>query len=136
MELSIGPHRIVVEQDVLTAYVSAPWRLEEIQRFLALCGETYSRLGSVYLVSIVGPGYDVPLESRKYIADWSRKHIVSGNLIAGAPLAMRVLVTLLARATQLIGSNNSAVTFVSDEEAAARAWIAEHRTQLRPAQLS
>lgn len=130
MELTIGKHRIVVDEDVVTAYANSPWRLEDIERFLALCDETYQRLGSVYLVTVVGRGYDLPPEARKYVAEWSRSHFVSGNVIAGAPLAMRVLVTLLSRATQLVGGKNAAVTFVSDE-AAARAWIAEHKAQQR-----
>lgn len=133
MEVAIGKHRIVVEEDVVTAYVSGPWHLEEIQRFLALCDETYRRLGSVYLLTVVGRGYDLPPASRKYVADWSRDHFVSGNVVAGAPLTLRVLVTLLSRASQLVGGKNAAVTFVSDE-AAARVWIAEHKAQQRPAQ--
>jgi hypothetical protein len=130
MELVIGQHRIVVEQDVLIAYANAPWRLEEMKQFLTLSEEIYSRLGSVYLVTVIGRAYDLPPETRKYVAAWSRSHFVTGNVIAGAPFAMRTLVTLLSRASQLVGAKNSAVTFVNDE-AAALAWIAEHKTQRR-----
>jgi hypothetical protein len=130
MELVIGPHRLVVEQDVLTAYANGPFRLEETKRLLALSEETLSRFGSVYIVTIIGPGYALPPESRKYVAEWSRNHFATGNLIAGAPLAMRTLVTLLSRASQLLGAKNAAVTFVNDE-AAALAWIAEHKAQRR-----
>lgn len=130
MELIIGQHRIVVEQDVLIAHANAPWRIEEMKQFLALSEETLSRLGSVYIVTIIGRGYALPPESRKYVAEWSRNHFVTGNLIAGAPLPMRTLVTLLARASQLVGAKNAAVTFVNDE-AAALAWIAEHKAQRR-----
>ena len=126
MEFVISPHRIVVEQDLLIAYANGPWRMEETKRLLTLAEETYARLGSVYIVTIVGRGYDLPPESRKYVAEWSRKHTVTGNVIAGAPFAMRTLVTLLSRASQLLGAKNPTVTFVNDE-AAARAWIAEHR---------
>lgn len=135
MELIIGPHRIVAEQDVLFAYTNGPWRIEEMRRFLTLSEETYARFGSLYIVTIIDRGYDLPPDSRKYIADWSRTHFITGNVIAGASLAMRTLVTLLSRASQLIGAKNPMVTFVSDE-AAARAWVAEHKAQrqqgLRP----
>lgn len=130
MELIISPHRIVVEQDVVTAYAHGPWRIEETRQLLALCEEIYARLGSVYVVTVIGRGYDLPPDSRKYIAEWGRKHEVTGNVIAGASLAMRTLVTLLARASQLVGAKNPVVHFVSDE-AAALAWIAAHRMQRR-----
>jgi len=128
MELILDPHRIVVEQDIVLAYTNGPWRLEEMKRLLALCEETYQRHGSVYIVTVIGRGYDLPPDSRKYVAEWSRSHVVTGNVIAGASFAMRTLVTLLARASQLVGAKNPAVTFVNDE-AAARAWITEHKAQ-------
>lgn len=132
MEHVIGPHRIVVEQDLLIAYANGPWRMEETKRLLTLSEETYARLGSVYIITVIGPGYDLPPESRKYVAEWGRNNFVNGNVIAGAPFAMRTLVTLLSRASQLIGAKNATVTFV-DDEAAARAWIAEHKAQRRQA---
>lgn len=126
MESKIGPHRIVSEEDVLLAYVSGPWLLAEMKQFLVRCEETYTRLGSLYIVTIVGPGYALPPDSRKYIAEWSQTHRLSGNVIAGAPFAMRALITILSRAAKMVGGQSSDVVF-TDNEAQARAWIAEHK---------
>lgn len=128
MEIVIDPHRIVVEQDLVFAYAHGPWRITEMRKLLSLCEEVYARLGSVYIVTVIGRGYDLPPDARKYVAEWSKKNTVSGNVIAGASLAMRTLVTLLSRAAQLVGAKNPTVVFVNDE-AAARAWIAEHKAQ-------
>jgi hypothetical protein len=126
METLIGPHRIILEEDVLFAYVSGPWLLDELKQFLLLCEETKLRLGSVYLVTIVGPGYDLPPPSRKYIGEWSRAHEVTGNVLAGAPFAMRALITIMTRALQLLGASSSGVVF-TNTEAEARAWIRHHK---------
>ncbi len=56
MQIQIGAHRILIEEDVLLAYVSGPWLLPEMKEFLGLCEQTLARLGSVYLVTLVGPG--------------------------------------------------------------------------------
>ncbi len=76
---------VMVEDDVLLAYVNGPWLLAELTEFLSLCEQTFARLGSVYLVTIVGPGYGLPPDSRKYIAEWGRGHTVTGNVIENAP---------------------------------------------------
>jgi len=131
MQIQIGAHRILIEEDVLLAYVSGPWLLPEMKEFLGLCEQTLARLGSVYLVTLVGPGYALPPESRRYIADWGREHALTGNVIVGAPFAMRALIGIIARAAQLTGSRSSEVVFTTTETEA-RAWITQHKTARRP----
>ncbi len=131
METRIGPHRITIEEDVITAYVSGPWLLAEITEFLQLCTKTRERLGSVYLITVVGPGYHLPPDSRKYIGDWSRSHAVTGNVVAGAPFAMRALIGIIARASKMIGAKTSEVEFTATE-AEARAWVAQRKLSHRP----
>ncbi len=132
MQIQIGAHRIAIEDDVLLAYVNGPWLLAEIKEFLGLCEETFTRLGSAYLVTVVGPGYGLPPESRKYIAEWGRGHAVSGNVIVGAPFAMRALITILARASQMVGARSTDVVFTATE-AEARTWIARKKSTRQPA---
>ncbi len=132
MQIQIGAHRIVIEDDVLLAYVSGPWLLAQLTEFLGLCEQTFARLGSVYLVTVVGPGYSLPPDSRKYIAEWGRGHALSGNVIVGAPFAMRALISIISRATQLLGSRSGEVVFTTTE-AEARAWIAQRKSARPPA---
>lgn len=126
MELRIGTHRIAVEEDVLTAYVSGPWLLPEMVEFLALCEQTRAQRGSIYIITVVGPGYNLPPDSRKYIAEWSRRNALTGNVVAGAPFAMRALIGILSRAAKLVGAQSSEVTFTATE-AEARAWVAQRK---------
>lgn len=128
MKVQIGAHSIVIEDDVLFAHVNNPWQLDEMRQFLALCEKTYARLGSVYLVTLVGPGYNLPPESRRYIAEWGRNHVVSGNVIVGAPFAMRALITVLSRAAKLFGGRSSDVEFTATE-LEARRWVAQRKAQ-------
>ena len=130
METRIGPHRITIEQDVITAYVSGPWLLPEITEFLQLSTQTQQRLGSVYLITVVGPGYHLPPDSRKYIGDWSRANVVTGNIVAGAPFAMRALISIISRASKMLGAKTSDVEFTATE-AEARAWVAQHKLSHR-----
>ena len=132
MEIRIGAHRVAIEEDVLVAYVDGPWLLPEMVEFLALCEKTRTRCGSVYIITVVGPGYSLPPDSRKYIAEWSRRNLLTGNVVAGAPFAMRALIGILSRASKLVGSHSSEVTFTATE-AEARAWVAQ-RKQQRPGQ--
>ena len=129
MKIRIGAHSVTIEEDVLIAYVSGPWLLPDMVEFLKLCETTYEQLGSVYLITVVGPGYNLPQDARKYIAEWGRSHTVTGNVIAGAPFAMRALIGIISRGAQLIGSaGSSAVTFTATE-AEARDWVAQHKRQ-------
>lgn len=130
METRIGPHRITVEDDVLTAYVSGPWLLPEITEFLRLCTETRERLGSVYVITVVGPGYHLPPDARKYIGEWARSHVVSGNIVAGAPFAMRALIGIISRASKMIGAKSSEVEFTATE-VEAKAWVAQRKLSQR-----
>lgn len=130
METRIGPHRITVEEDVVTAYVSSSWLLAEITEFLQLCTATRERLGSVYLITVVSDGYLLPPDSRKYIGEWSRSNVVSGNVVAGAPFAMRVLIGIVSRASKMIGAKATEVEFTATE-AEARAWVAQRKLSHR-----
>lgn len=133
METRIGPHRITVQDDVLTAYVSNPWQLGEMTEFLELCQKTRQRLGSAYIITVVGgPSYHVSPEARKYIAEWSRVNTLTGNVVAGAPFAMRTLIGIIARAAKIIGAKTPEVTFTATE-AEARAWVEQRKQQQRPA---
>ena len=132
MQIQIGAHRTLVEDDVLLTYVSGPLVLAELTELLGLCEQTAARLGSVYLVTIVGPGFSLPLDSRKYAAEWGRGHALSGNVIVGAPFAMRALITILARAAQLVGARSAEVVFTATE-AEARAYITQHKRARPPA---
>ena len=130
METRIGPHRITVEEDLIIAYVSGPWLLPDITEFLSLCTDTKQRLGSVYLLTVVGPGYHLPPDARKYIGDWSRANVVTGNVVAGAPFAMRALIGIISRAAKIIGAKSAEVEFTATE-AEARAWVAQHKLNSR-----
>lgn len=128
MKVQIGAHSIMVDNDILVAHVTGPMPLDQMKQFLDVCAKTLAQHGSVYLISIMGPGYAIPPDSRRYVAEWGRSHRLDGNLIVGAPFAMRALLTMLSRASKLFGVKNSEIEFAVSEAEAHR-WIAQHKAR-------
>ncbi len=128
MELHIGAHRIVVDEDIVTIYVQGRLELEENKQLLALLETTYAQFDRVFLITVVGPGFELPPECRKLSAEWGRDHVITCNLVAGAPFAIRTIINLLSRASKLIGAQSPGVEFTATE-ADARHLIAEHKAQ-------
>lgn len=128
MKVQIGAHSIVSDNDILVAHVTGPMMLDQMKEFLAVCAQTLAQHGSVYLISIMGPGYTLPPDSRRYIAEWGRQYKITGNLVVGAPFAMRVLLGMLSRASKMVGAKNPEIEFAASE-AEARRWIAQHKAQ-------
>ena len=132
MGIQIGPHRIEVENDILFAYVSHRLQLEELKQIHDLCEKAHARFGSAYLVTVMGPGYELPPECRKHAAEWGRDHDLY-NLVVGASFAIRTLINLLSRASKLVGARNPGVDFVTTIDEA-RQRIAEHKERVANSQ--
>ena len=128
MKVQIGAHTIVSDNDILVAHVTGLMTLDQMKEFLDVCAKVLAQYGSVYLISIMGPGYTISPDSRRYIAEWGREHKMDGNLVVGAPFAMRAVLSVISRAAKLFGAKNPDLVFAASE-AEARRWIAQHKAQ-------
>ena len=132
MEMQIGPHRVEVENDIVFAYCSHRLQFAELKQILDLCEKIHARFGSAHLVTVMGPGYELPPESRKLAAEWGRDHELH-NIVIGASFAIRTLINLLSRASKLVGSRAAGVDFVSTIDEA-RHRIAEYKARMANSQ--
>lgn len=126
MEQRFGPHRVVVEDDIMISYADQPMTTPDIVQMLKLCDAIHAQFGRVYVVTVIGPRYDLPPECRKLIAEWGRDHTMTLSIIVGASFAMRTLLSMVARAQKLLGGKATEVEFAASE-ADARAMIARHK---------
>jgi hypothetical protein len=129
MEYQIGPHRVVVEDDVVLSYANHAVTAVEMRRILDICASVFAKCGRLYVVTLMGPDFDMPPDARKLASAWGRQHQMY-SIIVGASLAMRTLVNLIARAHKLLGGKDQVV--FADSEAAARSVIAKHKANLPP----
>lgn len=129
MEHRIGPHRLVVEDDVAFSYSNQPVTATEMQQLLDLCASVRDTWGRLYVVTIMGPGFDMTPDARKLASEWGRKHEMTLNVVVGASLAMRTILGLIARAHRLLGGRPDEVKFAMTE-ADARSLIAKHKASV------
>lgn len=116
----IGKHRITVEKSIVIGAISSPWTQDEMREYFALVLDVYKRCGSVYLMTIIKPGYALSPEARKYIAEWGKQYpdVVAGNVIVGASLAIRAVLRLAQAAARLLSPTRLELTLVDTEEQA------------------
>lgn len=131
MEYRIGPHRLVVEDDVVFSHSDQAVTGEEMQRLLDICTSVRARWGRLYVVTIMGPGFDMTPGARKVASDWGRQQGMTHNIVVGASLAMRTLLSLISRAHKLLGARQDAMEFAATE-AEARSLVAKHKAAQAP----
>lgn len=132
MEHRIGPHRLVIEDDVALSYSDQAVTATEMQQLLDICASVRDRWNRLYVVTIMGPGFDMTPDARKLASEWGRKHEMTLNVVVGASLAMRTLLGLIGRAHRLLGGRPDEIKFAATESEA-RSIIAKHKAGLAPA---
>ena len=98
MEHRIGPHRLVIEDDVALSYSDRAVTATEMQQLLDICASVRDRWSRLYVVTIMGAGFDMTPDARKLASEWGRKHELTLNVVVAASLTMRTLLGLIARA--------------------------------------
>lgn len=128
----VGPHVIEITGDVRLIRVNGPLTEAHLRTFFALGHAQLQRHG--YYISICDTtlGTSMTPEARRANADWFSKNpeMLGANIIFGAGLATRVIITLITRATALLSRKPLNIEFVADEKAAfARADAERPRLQ-------
>lgn len=126
-EESIGPHRVLVAGDtVLTRYVGVP-EMAHVHAIHQRFDRVLAEHGRLYVINDMSRSGIPSSETRRWIAEWARHHPIAGLVNFGASMPIRILQSLILRASALLGSPSSIHPVHVDGEAEAFAWIAAHR---------
>ncbi len=129
-EESIGPHRIrVVGDTVLTRYIRVP-ELAHVQAIHQRFDRVIAEHGRLYVVNDMSRSGIPSSETRRWIAEWARRHPIGGLVNFGASMAVRMLQSLILRASALLGSPAAIHPVHVDGEVEAFAWIEAHRGRM------
>lgn len=120
-----GTATVIVDGDLTISINDGPVTLEIVQGYLDLVSSMHQKYGRCFLMVDATKIYPITKEARRYLAEWSKTHTITGTAIFGAGLVMRAALTLAARAMTLIGQQTNTVYVATESEA--RAWITDQR---------
>jgi hypothetical protein len=128
--IDIGGQPFTVQGDEVVGYFQRAMSLPEIIRLLRITQEVKRLRGRVFLLAQVsGEMGTVSPESRRWIAEWGKRHHIDGLALSGGSAVGRALTLLIVTAVNLLRKAPTALTFVQSE-AEARAWVAAQRQRL------
>lgn len=126
---SIGPHLVEIDGDLVVCRNHGDFTLEHMKEVCALFAELLTQHGRLFSISDATKGADFKADARRYAAEWSKDHQVTGTVVFGTSTIARVTLTLMIRATAVLTRKPRPLAFVETEEQA-RAWVKEQRDKL------
>lgn len=126
----LGQHVVWHERDVCGIRLQGPLSLAEAQAFHAGVEQTLRRYGTAYVLVDSRHAGELAAPTRRWIAEWNKRHEVSGVAIYGDSLIGRTLLTLVLQAIGLLRRQPVPYVFAKTE-AEARAWLTATAAQPR-----
>ena len=121
--VDFGAQRLSITGDQVRLHGERVMNLPEIQRMLHIFEQLIARHGRLFVLLIANQSSEVPSPAvRRYLAEWSRHHRITGVALVGGTVITRALVTLTARAASLVRKDTQPLNFV-ETEAAAQEWF-------------
>lgn len=118
----IGPHTLVVEEDIARMTFVGDIEAVRMEEVLAILDGMEQRHGRIGVLADVSALRSVTAEARKRGGAFTKTHFIFATAIYGANPAVRTVITLLSRATELFSRRRSNVGFFTTE-AEALAWL-------------
>lgn len=118
----LGQHVVSRERDLCVIKLQGSLSLAEAQAFHAGVEQLLRRYGTAYVLVDSRHAGEIAAPTRRWIAEWNRRHEVSGVAIYGDSLIVRTLLTLALQAIALLRRKPVPYVFVKTE-AEARAWL-------------
>lgn len=129
-EESISTHRVLVAGDtVLTRYIGVP-ELEDVMAIHQFFDRVLAEHGRLFVINDMRHSGIPSARARQWIAEWARTHKVDAIANFGASLPIRMLQTLIFRATALLSTQPVIIPEHCAGEAEAFAWVAVQRRLL------
>lgn len=130
----IAAHRLSLQGDLLHVEVMGNLDREVIEEILAVYQRCIDHFGYLLVLMSVQHSTGMDQQARRRAVEWGQDHpTVQSAAVYGAPLAVRAMMSLLHRATQLLSKQDAAhMTFVATE-AEGRQWLEAQRARLAAA---
>lgn len=128
-ERFVGRHRLRTEGDVVFLQMDGDMVLDESKQIHAELERVLAEVGSVFVLVDMSYGRNTAPDARRFIAEWNRRHRVSGAVIFGGRVPQRAAATLVFAAIRLFRPGMFPLAMLKTE-AEARAWIVEQRSKL------
>lgn len=125
----VGRHRLRTEEDLVTLRMDGDMVLDETRQIHAELERVLAEVGRAFVLVDMSHGRNTAPDARRFIAEWNRRHRVSGAVIFGCSVPQRAAATLVFAAIRLFRPSMFPLAMLKTE-AEARAWIEEHRSKL------
>ena len=129
--VDIGAHKLRLEPDLIFLQLSGSISSAETTQILALFEESIRKSGPLYLLFDNNHSPIVTADARRLFVLWQRSNSIAGVANYGGGVVQRTLALLLMNAVRLLGYPLPLFIYAANE-AAARAWIKQHRAQTSP----
>lgn len=128
-EETISAHRVLVAGDtVLTRYIGVP-ELADVMAIYQRFDQVLAEHGRLFIINDMRHSGIPTAEARQFLAEWARTHQIAGLANFGASLPIRILQSLIFRATALLGRHPVIIPEHCAGEAEAFAWVETRRRQ-------
>lgn len=118
----IGPHTLVVEEDVARMTFVGDFDLAHMEAILEILDGIHQRHGRIGAIADVSGLRSVLPEARHRGGAFTKTHFIFATAVFGANPAVRTVITLISRAAELFSGRRSNVAFLKTE-AEAIAWL-------------
>lgn len=125
-QVRIGPHLVLIEDDLLTIAEQRVWIRQEMAQLLSRIESILEQHGRVFIIDDLSHGLSLPAETRRYAIEWLKEHRATAVALVGPNTAANAFVQLVLRAAAFLGANVPPLHVCKTLEEA-RAWIGEQR---------
>lgn len=131
-EQTIGTHRLRIEGDtVLIRWIGIPL-FEDVRTIYKHLELALSEHGRLFIINDMRQSGLPSAQTRQWMAKWALKLPITAIINVGASLPIRVLQSLILRASTLLGNQPKIETVHCSSEAEAFDWLAARRRKPQP----
>ena len=130
-EQTIGTHRLRIEGDTVSIrWIGIPL-LEDVRTIYKQLEQTLVEHGRLFIVNDMRHSGLPSAQTRQWIAKWALNLPITAIINVGASLPIRVLQSLILRASTLLGNQPIIESVHCSSEAEAFDWVATRRRKLQ-----
>ncbi len=129
--ISIGPHQVRIEDDIVHVRFHGDIIPPETKELLEVCQRVHQQHGRLFLLFDTVHAGIVSAESRRMFVQWNLTYPVAAVVNFGGGMVQRALAVLITNAIRIVSKKSPAMAYLSTE-AEARDWLNEQRRKFAP----
>lgn len=128
MVIPLGSHELEVEGDLIITRLHGDFTPEQMQEWCRVVDGVIAAHGRAFSIGNYRGAGAIPPRTRRIAGDWLGSAKLRAMAVVGASAAVRLIMTMIARAGALLRNFRAPVAFF-DTEAEARTWMHEQRAK-------